>query len=242
MNKEKEIIEKKGLDFKGEIEIYESEEDYQLGNYVRKVRNLYLDDGKELTLDFLFGLKSWWNPMDAEDYTTSNIGWDTSRYMGFGTCMFSNSSFARASGMVGIGSGTELQFQVGDTWLVEPEDSYLSNEVGSRVLITSTRRDQTVEMRVNLQVPGDLPVGTSLREFLVTLQSTGPTRDPSLVDAQKPFSAICRSAIAGTGWYRDVGGVSTTCGSTDPGATLCYFDEPYVVNADIILRWKFGEM
>jgi len=242
MSKEIEIIDKEELDFRGEIEIYESEEDYELGNYVRKVKNLYLDDGKELTLDFLLGLKSWWNPLDQEDYTSINTRWDTKRYMGFGTCMFSNSSFARASGIEGIGSGTECQFKVEDTWLVEPEDSYLSKEVGSRVLIQATRRDQTVEMKVNVQVPGDLPVGTMLREFLISLQNSGPTRDPSLVDDQKPFSAVCRSALAGTGWFSRDSGVCLPCGSTDPGATLCYYDDPYEVNTDIILRYKFGEL
>ena len=239
--KEIEIVERKGLEFKGEIEIYESEEDFKLGNYVRKVKNLYLDDGKELTLDFLFGLVSWWNPLDQEDYTSSNIGWNTTRYMGFGSCMFSNSSFARASGTLGIASGTENSYVVEDTWLVEPEDSYLSNEIGSRILIQATRRDQTIEMKVNIQVPGDLPVGTSLREFLISLKNTGPSRDPSLVDAQKPFSAICRSSIAGSGYYRVVDGVSIAAEAGEVGAELCYFDDPYVVNTDIILRWKFGE-
>lgn len=237
-----EIEDKENLGFRGSIEIYESEEDFELGKYARKVKNLYLDDGKELTLDFLFGLVSWWNPQDQEDYDGSNGNWDTSRYMGFGTCMFSNSSFARASGMEGIASGTECDYPVDDTYLVEPEDSYLSKEVGSRVLIIATRRDQGVEMRANIQVPGDLPIGTSLREFIVSLKSTGPSRDPSLSDSSKPYSSICRSALAGTGWYREVGGISVPCSSTDPGATLCYYDDPYEVDKDIILRWKFGEI
>jgi len=93
------IEEKKGLNFKGSIEIYESEEDYKLGKYVRKSPNLYVDDGKELTLDMLFGLMSWWNPKEREEYDGTNSEWDTSRYMGYGTSMFSNSSFARASGI-----------------------------------------------------------------------------------------------------------------------------------------------
>jgi len=241
--KEIEIIdENRGKGFRGEVEIYESEEDYKLGKYVRKVKNLFLDDGKELTLDFLFGLKSWWNPLDQDDYTSSNIGWNTTRYMAFGTCVFSNSSFARASGMTGIASGTENNYPVSDTWLVEPEDSTLSNELGSRVLIVATRRDQTIEMRANVQVPGDLPIGTSLREFLVSLKPTGPSRDPSLGNAQKSSSSLCRAVVVGTGWFRVVDGVSVAAASTDVGAVLCYFDNPYDVTTDIILRWKFGEI
>lgn len=237
-----EIKDKNGLGFKGKVEIYESEEDYELGNYVKDSKNLYVDDGKELTLDFLFGLMSWWNPQDQGDYDGTNGQWDTSRYMGFGTCMFSNSSFARASGLEGIGTGENCQFPVDETWLVEPEDSFLSKEVGNRVLIQGTRRDQTVELKVNVQVPGDVPVGTKLREFALFLKSTGPSHDPSLVDGDKPYSMISRVALYDTGWYRTVGGVCTPCSESDPGAQLCYEDDYYEVDGDLILRYKFGEL
>ena len=126
--------------------------------------------------------------------------------------------------------------------MVEPEDSYLSKEIGNRVLCVITRRDQSVEIRANIQVPSDVPSGTRLREFGTFLRQTGPSRDPSLVNAQKPYAMLCRSALYGTGWYREIGGVSVPCSETDVGAVLCYEDDPYIVTKDVILRWRFGEL
>ncbi len=227
---EVKIKEKHGICFKGIVEIYESEEDYELGKFKRRSANLWVDDGKELTLDFLFGLLNWWGT------------WDQNRYMGYGTSMFNNSSFERASGIIGISSGSECEYPVVDTYLVSPEDSFLSHEVGIRIPTTITRRDQTVEIRAYIEVPYNVSLGEELREFGMFLKASGPTRDPSLSDAQKPYTMICRSALSDTGYFAEVGGVCTEVAKGTSGAVLCYKDDPYVVSGNFGIRWKFGEL
>ena len=227
---------------KGIIEIYTSEEEYELGNFTRETVNLWVDDGKELTIDFLMGLVSWWNPKDQVEYEGGDSGWDTPRKIGFGTCMFNNSSFARASGMEGIASGNECQYPVEDTYLVSPEDSFLSNEVGTRVTPIITRRDQTAEIKATINAPGDVPVGTDIREFGFFLKSTGPNKDPSLDENSKPYAMMMRAALYGTGYYTNVGGSCVECDSGDIGAVFCYNDEPYTIEGDRTIRWKFGEL
>jgi len=226
------------MSFKGKVKVFERDENGDFTKFVRESRNLWVDDSKELTLDYLWGLTSWWNPLDQEAYVGGDSGWDTTRRLGLGESMFANASFERASGIDGIASGDEYSYPVAETYLVSPEDSFLSNEVGSRPTITATRRDQTVEIRVTIQVPGDIDVGESIREFAMFLKAAGPTRDPSLHDASKPYTMLCRSALFGTGYYDPSGPV----GPGDPGAKLCYFDDPYVTQDDIELLWIFGEL
>lgn len=226
------------MGLKGKVRLYEKDENGEFTKFIRESPNLYVDDGKELTLDFLWGLMSWWNPMEAHLYTSSNIGWDVDRYMGFGECMFNNASIERATSIDGVPTGNELDYPVESTFLISPEDSFLSREVGNRVLVSATRRDQTVEIAITVSVPSDLPAGTELREFAMFLKSSGPTHDPSLVETQKPYSMVCRSAIYGTGFYNSLG----PCDQGDSGATLCYYDDYYDVQEDIQLRWLFGEL
>lgn len=226
------------MNFKGKVRIYERDEEGEFTKFVRESRNLWVDDSKELTLDFLWGLKSWWNPKDQEEYVGGDSGWDTVRTLGLGESMFANASFERASGINGIASGDEYNYKVAETYLVSPEDSFLSNEIGSRSTITATRRDQTVEINVIISVPGDIDVGENIREFAMLLKSSGPTRDPSLHDASKPYTMLCRSAIFGTGYYDENGSVQPE----DPGAELCYYDDPYITQDDIRLQWIFGEL
>lgn len=228
--------------FKGEVRLYESEEDYELDNYSRKTPNLFVDDGKELTLDFLMRGRSWWNYKDEHLYTGGDSGWKVTRYVGYGTSMFNNSSFARASGQLGIATGQECLYPVETTWLVSPEDSFLSNEIGNRVQVSVTRRDQTVEIKASLNSPGDVPLGTNIREFGIFLEASGPTSDPSLNDDQKSRAMICRAVLSDTGYYSNVGGTCVEVGSGDPGAVLCYKDDPYTINGDITFRWIFGEI
>ncbi len=226
------------MKFEGKVKIFERDEKGDFTKFVRESHNLWVDDSKELTLDFLWGLKSWWNPKDQEDYTGGDSGWDTPRELGLGECMFSNASFERASGINGIASGDEYDYPVAETYLVSPEDSFLSKELGSRSRITATRRDQTVEIRTTIQVPGDIDAGENIREFSMFLKTTGPTRDPSQHDASKPYTMLCRSAVFGTGYY-DASGIADP---SDPEAKLCYFDDPYVTQDDIELLWIFGEL
>ncbi len=231
----------RAVDFKGFLEIYEKDEHGEFTVLVKTQENLFVDDGKELTLDFLWGIASWWNYMDTGSYTSSNIGWNTTRYMGFGTCMFSNASQERVSGMTGIPSGEECSYPVAETLLVSPLDSFLSNEIGQRVACQITRADQTVEIMAQADVPGDIPVGTALREFGMFLKASGPATDPSYSNANKDRAMICRSTRKGTGYYGIGPGGCASVGSGSTGAVLCYYDDPYVVNADIQIRWKFGE-
>lgn len=225
------------MNFKGKVRIYERDEKGEFTKFVRESPNLWVDDSKELTLDFLWGLKSWWNPKDQEDYVGGDSGWDTVRYLGLGESMFANASFERASGINGVASGDEYNYPVADIYLVSPEDSFLSKEIGSRSTLNATRRDQTVEITTIIQVPGDIDVGENIREFAMFLKSAGPNHDPSLHDASKPYTTLCRSAVFGTGYYDESGPAI----KGDPGAKLCYYDDPYVTQDDIRLLWIFGE-
>jgi len=201
--------------------------------------NLFVDDGIELTEDMLFGLKSWWNPKDQGDYEGGDSGWNTVRYVQPGICMFNNASAERATGGNGIIAGSEYNYPVDDTWLVSPEDSFMSRPTGYRVVLNAKRRDQTVEFTVAFNVPGDIPSGTPLRELGIFLGSTGPTKDPSNSEAQKSKSIICRSVYANTGYYNAAG---ATGNKGDPGFKLCYTDEPLNVITDIEIQWDFGEL
>jgi hypothetical protein len=228
---------------KGRLELYEKDEEGEYTKLVRTSPNLYVDDGKELTLDFLFGIQSWWNPLPQASYGSGNIGWDTRRYIGIGLCMFNNSSAERASGLNAIATGAECQYPVSTTYLVDPEDSFLSREATtSRVVATCTRRDQTVEIKGFINVPGNIPILTVIREFGIFLSATGPDYDPSYVEADRPDSIICRSALYGTGWYKSSGGTCTPCAESDAGAELCYYDDPYKAMDDVQFRWVFGEL
>ena len=201
--------------------------------------NLFLDDGVELTEDFLFGLKSWWNPKDQGEYVGGDSGWDTVRYVQAGACMFNNASPERATGGNGIPIGNEWDYPVDDTWLVSPEDSFVSRPTGSRVVLNAKRRDQTVEFSVSFNVPGDIPSGTDIREMGIFLASTGPIKDPSNSKLQKPNSILCRSTISNTGYYNSAG---ATGNKGDPGFKLCHIDEPLHVTNDIEIQWEFGEL
>jgi hypothetical protein len=200
--------------------------------------NLFVDDGVELTLDFLFGRKSWWNPLDRSEYTSSNIGWNIDRYIRAGVCMFSNSSPERGDGQNGIPVGDEYSYQVSNTMLVAPEDSFLSRATGEMVSVICNRIDQTVQFTVHFNSPGDIPTGTYIRELGVFLSSTYPTKDPSYDDANKPRTMICRSVYAGSGYYNSEG---ATGEQGTPGFALCYKDEPLYVTNDINIEWEFGE-
>jgi len=226
------------MKFEGKIKIYERDEEGEFTKFIRESKNLWVDDSKELTLDFLWGLVSWWNPKDQGDYVGGDSGWDTIRYLGLGECMFANASFERASGINGIPSGDEYNYPVAETYLVSPEDSFLSKEVGTRSAINVTRRDQTVEITTIIQVPGNIDIGESIREFSHFLKSAGPSNDPSLHDASKLYTMLCRSALFGTGYYDENGPVE----QGDPGAKLCYYDDPYITQDDIQLIWIFGEL
>lgn len=201
--------------------------------------NLFVDDGIELTEDFLFGLKSWWNPKDQGDYGGGDSGWNTVRYVQAGISMFNNASAERATGIDGIVPGDEYGYPVDDTWLVSPEDSFLSRPIGSRVVLTATRRDQTVEFDVSFNVPGDIPPGTDIRELSIFLDGTGPIKDPSNSDANKPKSMLCRSVYGSTGYYNQAG---QTGQQGEAGFKLCYTDEPLNVTTDIQIQWEFGEL
>lgn len=189
---------------------------------------MFTDDGKEAALDDLFGLKTWWE----DDY----------RWMGYGTCCFNNESFERASGQDAIPSGQECSYPVESSMLNSPEDSFLSREIGKRVKVSCTRRDQAVEIEAFVNVPGDIPVGTPVREFAIFCGAHGPYQDPSNFDSQKKYVMICRQSHVGTGYYQCVGGMSIPCGSGASGATLCYKDEPWIATGDRKLHMFFTEM
>ena len=209
----------------GYVEKYVRDEKGDFTKFVGKSPNLWVDDSKEFALDFMFGNQNWMGT------------YHSNRYMGFGACMFHNSSFERASGINGVASGSEYDYPVADTYLVSPEDSFLSNEVGSRVLVDVTRRDQSVEISATVLVPGNIDIGTYVREFSMFLQSSGPSHDPSYHEASKPNCMLARSSLFGTGYY-DVSGIAD---KGDPGAKLCYYDDPYYMVEDVKLRWVFGE-
>jgi len=204
--------------------------------------NLFVDDGKELTLDFLFGIMSWWNPKDQNEYGGGDSGWNTVRWAGLGECMFTNDSPERASGIKGIPSGYSCNYPVADVYLVSPEDSNLSNPVGSRVTINATRRDQTVEFTAQWEAPEDIATGTQIRELAMFLASVGPTYDPSLIDASKPQSIIARSVLYATGYWCTGVGDPPCYLCTGSEAKLCYEDDPFTIISDIELQWTFGEL
>jgi len=201
--------------------------------------NLFVDDGIELTLDFLFGLKSWWNPKDQGDYEGGDSGWNTQRSAMAGVCMFNNASPERATGLNGIPSGDEYDYPVDDTMLVSPEDSFLSRPTGSSVVPIIKRRDQTVEFSISFDVPGDIPSGTPLREVAIFLTGQGPTKDPSGSDSNKPFAMVARSVYGNTGYYNEAG---QTGQQGEAGFKLCYTDNPLVVTNDIDIQYEFGEL
>ena len=201
--------------------------------------NLFVDDGIEATLDFLFGLKSWWNPKDQGNYVGGDSGWDTVRKSMAGTCMFNNASSERATGLDGIQAGNEYDYPVDDTWLVSPEDSFLSRPVGSSVVPIIKRRDQTIEFTIKFDCPGDIPVDTPVREIAIFFSGDGPTKDPSHSDSNKPKTMTCRSVYGNTGYY-DVGGATGEQGV--PGFKLCYTDVPLIVTNDIEIQYEFGEL
>ena len=224
---------------KGRQRIRQKNKEGKFEKWSKWFPNLFLDDGIELTEDFLFGLKSWWNPKDQGEYEGGDSGWDTVRYVQAGVCMFNNASPERATGTNGIPPGSEWDYPIDDTWLVSQEDSFVSRATGSRAVLNATRRDQTVEFSVSFNVPGDIPSGTDIRELGIFLSSTGPTKDPSNSKLQKPKSAICRSTIQNSGYYNSEG---ATGQKGDDGFKLCYVDEPLHVTNDIEIQWEFGEL
>ena len=190
----------------------------------RKKSNLLVDDGKEYILDFFAGLKSWHNISATESGATKLLTFE--RRAGVGICMFNNASSERVDGTNGIpGSGCDYPILL--TELVSPEDSVLSNEIGSRIVLTATRRDQTVEFVGKFVVPGDIPSGSEIREFGLFLGPTGPVGDPSFHDSYKHNTMLCRAVLFGTGVCVGSG---------------VYIDDPLVANDDIEFRWKFGEL
>ena len=225
---------------KGRVRIRQKQKNGKFGKWTKWNNNLFLDDGKELTLDFLFGRNSWWNPKtEPSDYVGGDSGWNTNRYVGVGICMFNNKSLERASGFEGIPSGSEYDYKISDHLLVNPEDSYLSNPVGSRILLDAIRRDQVIEFTAHFDAPGDIPTGTQIRELGIFLSSSGPTHDPSYHNGSKPNTILCRSVVYGTGFYNASG---ATGAAGNPGFVACYKDDPFVVVDDIELQWEFGDL
>ena len=215
------VVKMKG--FKG-IVFYNKRKKCGLRYDFGKTRNLLVDDGHEYILDFFAGLKSWHSPAAAGSGAVGLLTYV--RQGGLGLCMFNNASEERVAGTNGIPSGS-CSYPTLSTVLVSPEDSTLSNEVGSRVALTARRVDQTVEFYGKFEVPGDLPAGSRIREFGLFLQATGPTADPSFIDAEKPSAMLCRTALWGSG----------VCGTTG-----VYIDSPLIATDDIEIRWKFGEI
>ena len=126
------------IGFKGEVESWKVKKNGVRYNY-RKHPNLLVDDAIEYILDFVAGRKSWHEP----SATVSGVGglFSFTRYGGAGICMFNNASIEARTGKNGI-TGADF-YPLTTTVLVSPEDSFLSNEVGSRVQVTAKRRDQT---------------------------------------------------------------------------------------------------
>jgi len=191
----------------------------------RKHRNLLVDDGKEYILDGFAGIKTWHKPQETYSSGTIDL-WAWKRFGGAGACMFSNASVERANGINGIPSGS-CDYPILSTQLVSPEDSTLSKQVGTRIQLTKTRRDQTVEFVGRFEVPGNIPSGTQIREFGLFLKPTGPSADPSFLESAKPYTMLCRTVLWGSG----------VC-----GVTGVYRDEPLIANDDVEIRWKFGEI
>lgn len=224
---------------KGRVRFRQRKENNEWGGWSGWRPNLFVDDGKELTLDFLFGLLSWWNPKDQGDYVGGDSGWNTVRYVQVGDMMFNNQSFERGSGMKGIPSGSEYNYKIEDTFLVSPEDSFLSSPVGSRVVLDAERVDQHVHFRAIFDCPGDIPTGTQIREIGVFLRATGPINDPSQHEASKPYTMICRSSRFGTGYYNSEG---ATGQEGQEGYEPCFNDDPIFALSDTELEWEFGDV
>lgn len=227
---------------KGEVEWYAKDKE---GNWylTKKGPNLFVDDGKELALDFMFGRKSWWNPDITENYEpqgSETAEWKARVYLGIGECMFNNASKNTRNGTYAIPSGSQYDYQVSNTWLVSPEDSFLSSELsGTRGSLSVTRRDQQVEMSLTIEPDVHAPNGSYIRECGVFLSSEGPDEDPSLRDVDKPKAMICRSALFDTGYFDAAGNSYTEAGS---GIELCYDNDPVLLDEEIKLRWTFGEL
>ena len=211
------------MEFKGLVEISNVRKDGSRYN-IREYPNLLVDDGKEYILDFLAGIKSWHVPAATESGVLGLMTFK--RYGAVGLSMFNNASEDRAAGRNGILTGVDCDYPIASTVLVSPEDSTLSNEVGTRIELTATRRDQTVEFVGRFEVPGNLASGTEIREFGLFLQSTGPTSDPSLIEAQKSKTMLCRTTLWGSG----------------VDVVPVYTDNPLTANDDVEIRWKVGEM
>jgi hypothetical protein len=213
------------MKFKGLVEISNVRKDGSRYN-IREYPNLLVDDGKEYILDFLAGIKSWHKPAATGSGVVGLMTFE--RFGAVGLSMFNNSSVDRAAGRDGILTGIQCNYPIASTILVSPEDSTLSNEVGTRIQLTATRRDQTVEFVGRFEVPGNLASGTQIREFGLFLQSTGPTSDPSLIEDQKNRTMLCRTSLWGSG----------VCAGPIP----IYTDRPLTANDDVEIRWKFGEL
>lgn len=228
--------------FKGKVGLYKKNKDGEW-YLVKDSPNLYVDDGKELTLDFLFGRKSWWNPHTTEEYEpdgSETSEWDNRRYLGLGECMFNNSSSNTRAGIYSIPNGDEYSYPVETTWLVNPEDSFLSSELtGARSILSVTRRDQQVELSTTITPGVEVPSGSYIREAGIFLQSTGPNEDPSLEDSCKPYAMICRSALYDTGYF-DASG--NEYDEEISGARLCYKNDAHFLDSEIQFRWTFGEL
>ena len=190
----------------------------------REHPNLLVDDGKEYILDFVAGIKSWHVPGAAGSGVAGLMTFV--RKGAAGDSMFNNASVERRDGIKGVPEGSS-DYPTSSTQLVSPEDSTLSNEVGTRITLTARRVDQTVEFTGRFNVPGDIPSGTEIREFGLFLQSTGPSADPSFIEAQKPSAMLCRVSLWGSGTV---------------GGTGVYTDDPLVANDDVEIRWKLGEL
>ncbi len=224
---------------KGRQRLRQKNKDGKYGKWSEWYPNLFVDDGIEATLDFLFGLKSWWNPKDQGEYVGGDSGWNTVRKAMAGTCMFNNASAERATGIDGVPTGQEYSYPVADTLLVSNEDSFLSRPVGSSVVPIIKRRDQTIEFNITFDVPGDIPVDTPVREIAIFFSDDGPTKDPSHSDVNKPKTMVARSVYGNTGYY-DAGGATGEQGT--PGFVLCYTDAPLNVTNDINIQYEFGEL
>lgn len=219
---------------KGQVRLKDDKRDQTFGN-------LMVDDCKELTLDFLGGLKSWWNPKDQTEYDGTDGQWDTTRYVLTGECMFHNSAKNTRNGTYGVPSGDEYDYPIATTWLVSPEDSFLSARVSgsSAIQPTVTRRDQTLELEGTFEVPGDIPSGSQVREFGFFLTDAEPDEDPSLLESEKPKSMLCRVAVYGSGYYDSEGNEVSADAS---GAKFCYTDDPWEADSDIEFYWKIGDL
>ncbi len=225
--------------FKGRQKRRIKDKDGIFGKWSDWYPNLFVDDGIEAALDFLFGLKSWWNPKDQGDYAGGDSGWDTQRKSMAGTCMFNNASAERATGIDGIVPTEEYNYPVADTLLVSNEDSFLSRPIGSSVVPIIKRRDQTVEFTISFDIPGDIPSGTPVREIAIFFSGDGPVKDPSNSDDNKSKTMIARSVYANTGYYNAAG---ATGSQGDAGFRLCYTDDPLNITNDIEIQYEFGEL